>query len=595
MRSAQAIGSTLVFILLASTAVFAVEGIEPAVVSPGQILIQYERSMGAVEFGSFCSRLSELGFGFIRHYARSCVLKVQVPCGGDSEGAIAKALGVPGVRHAEIPFACFACGKPNDEWYWLQWNLRQIGYEQAWDEFLKDAAFADPAIIAVLDTGVAYEDYTDFKYHYERAPDLVQTEFVAGYDAINDDYHANDDNGHGTFVCGVIAQSTNNVIGCASIAFGCKIMPVKVLGECQTGDTASLVEGIYYAVDNGANVINMSLGFSWYFSRSEILSEAVTYAAERGVVMVASAGNNSLPYVKFPAAYNDCLAVGASIFRNDPNDVSRVSYSNYGVALDLVAPGGDFRDKNKDLYPDAVLGQSFDGGAPSGCWDLWWAAGTSPAAGHVSAIAGVLMSLGLDREQVLAILKGTASKVAWDPDESNLAVIKGFDCQTGYGLVNVRKALKCALAGATPLFPEYQVSISISTERDKQGRSLGVAEVGVSQKLFSSGLTPYWLESNVTVYGYWKGSAVGADSQETDHRGKCRFKSEKTTEQNPRFEFIVTNVVKDGKKFTTAAELTPDSVPVGDALIVRPLRSTGGAVESVIYEPWCTNPDQGIY
>ena len=594
MRSAQAIGSILVFILLASAAVFAVEGIEGAVVPPGQILIQYERNMGAVEFGSLCSRLSELGFGFVRHYARSCVLKVQVPCGDDSESAIAKALGVPGVRHAETPFACFACGKPNDEWYWLQWNLRQIGYEQAWDALLKDAAFTDPAVIAVLDTGVAYEDYTDSKYHYERAPDLVQTEFVAGYDAINDDYHANDDNGHGTFVCGVIAQSTNKVIGCASMAFGCKIMPVKVLGEFQTGDTASLVEGIYYAVDNGADVLNISLGFSWYFSRSEILSDAVAHAAQSGVVIIASAGNSALPYVKFPAAYNECLAVGASIFKNDPNDVSKASYSNYGVALDLMAPGGNFRDENKDLYPDAILAQSFDGGRPSGCWDLWWAAGTSAAAGQVSAIAGVLISLGLDREQVLAVLKGTASNVAWVPGQSSLAAVKEFDCKTGYGLVNVHKALQCALTGVTPQFPEYQVSISNWTEVLSDGKRRGVADVSVSQKLFWSGLTSYWPVKDVTVYGYWKGSAVGADSKKTDDKGKSKFESEKTSEQNPRFEFVITNTVKGGKDFS-ASLVTCGDVTTGDALIVRPLRSTGGALDSELYSPWLTGPDQGIY
>ncbi len=591
MRSAHLIGSVFVLMLLASAVMFADELIEEALVTPDQILIQYEKSMGALEFDSLCSRLSQLGFGFIRHYPRSCVLKVQVPYGDDSRSAIAKAKGVSGVRHSEIPFACRACGEPNDEWYWLQWNLRHIGYEAAWDLFLKDAAFADPAIIAVLDTGIAYEDYADAKYQYERAPDFEQIEFVDGYDAVNDDYHPNDDNGHGTFVCGVIAQSTNNLEGVASIAFGCKIMPVKVLGEYQTGDTASLAEGIYYAVDNDADVLNFSLGVSWYFSRSEILAKAVTYAADNGVVMIGSSGNNELRYVKFPAAYNECLAVGANLADDGPDEVNRASYSNYGVALDLIAPGGDFGDRDDDLYPEAVLAESFDGGAPSGCWDLWWAPGTSPAAGQVSGIAGLLVSLGLDREEVMAVLKGTASKVGWDPNDGDPAAIDRFDCETGYGLVDVDRALECALAGLIPQFPEYTASISVTIKQDKRGTHEAVANVTVTLKT-DRGQKP---AKRVTVYGYWQGSVVGADSEETDKKGKCEFKSEKTEEENPHFEFVITNIVKDGRKFSATAELALSDVAEADAMIVRPLRSTGGACTSVLYTPWLISPDDGIY
>jgi len=598
MRSAHLFGSVLVLMLLAPTVMFADELIEEALVTPDQILIQYERNMSAVEFDAFCSRLSELGFGFIRHYPRSCVLKVQVPFGDDSKSAVAKAKGVSGVHHSEIPFTCHACGEPNDEWYWLQWNLRHIGYEQAWDLFLKDAAFADPAIIAVLDTGIAYEDHADSMsvYQYERAPDFGEIVFVDGYDAVNDDYRPNDDNGHGTHVCGVIAQSTNNIEGVASIAFGCKIMPVKVLGEYQTGDTASLTEGIYYAVDNGADVLNISLGFSWYFSRSSILAEAVAYAADNGVVMVGSSGNEYLPYVKFPAAYNECLAVGACLFDDDPGDVSRAPYSNYGVALDLIAPGGDFGDRDDDLYPEAILAESFDGGAPSGCWDLWWAPGTSPAAGQVSGIAGVLVSLGLDREEVMAVLKGTASKVGWDPDDGDPAAIDEFDCETGYGLVDVHRALDCALTGLIPRFPEYTASISLTIkkgkgEKDKGGECHAEAKVTVTLKT-DRGQEP---AKRVTVYGYWQGSVVGADSEETDKKGKCKFKSEKTAEENPHFEFVITNVVKDGRKFSTTAELPLSDVAEADAMIVRPLRSTGGACASVVYTPWFMSPTEGIY
>ena len=589
MERAHVIGCLCVVTLLVSAAVFGGQGLQGTTVSQDEILIQYEDNMGVGQFDGLCSRLSELGFGFVRHYPLSRLLRVHVPHGGTVEEAIAKALRVPGVSHSERPLACQACGAPNDEWYWLQWNLRQIGYEAAWDLFLKDASYADPAVVAVLDTGVAYEDYTDSKYHYEPAPDLGDTEFVDGYDAVNDDYHPNDDNGHGTHMCGVIAQSTNNAVGVASVGFGCKIMPVKVLDEYQSGDTASVAEGIYYAVDNGASVLNLSLGFSWYFSRSDILSDAVSYAADNGVVIVASSGNSALPYVKFPAAYNDCLAVGASILGDSGDDVSRASYSNYGVALDLMAPGGNFQDENEDLYPEAVLAESFDGGAPSGCWDLWWAAGTSAAAAEVSGIAGVLVSLGLDRQEVMAVLKGTASKVDWDPDNGEPASVNEFDCEAGYGLVNVDKAIECALSGVIPQLPKYNASVTITTKQNNSGETYAIATVAVT-KVGGEYAT------GATVYGYWKGSAVGADSKVTDGQGKCSFESGETIDQNPYFEFVVTNIVVGGEHFSSQVEIVPDDIAKGDGMIVRPLRSTGGAMaQSVPYQPWFTSPDDAIY
>lgn len=594
MRTAHLTG-TLIALLLVSATLVVGDCVDGSQQTSNLILIQYDKTMPAEGYEALCHRLSELGFEFVRHYPLSGLLKVLIPSGDDLTTAIYKASGVAGVRHAEEPHSCQACGCPNDEWYWLQWNLKKIGFEAAWERCLKDTTFADPAVIAVLDTGVAYEDYTDDKYQYECAPDLAQVEFVQGYDAVNDDSHPNDDNGHGTFVCGVIAQSTNNAIGVASIGFGCKIMPVKVLGENQAGDTASLVEGIYYALDNGADVLNISLGFSWYYSRSDILEEAVAAAADSGLVLVGSAGNANLPFVKFPAAYNECLAVGATVLGEDGGCEARASYSNYGVALDLVAPGGSFGDVDGNLYPDAVLAQSFDGYLPSGCWDLWWAAGTSPAAGQVSGIAGVLMSLGLGRDETLAALKGTASKVHSDWYEwTPVLDVGGFDCETGYGLVNADEAISCALTGVMPELPEYMVTLYVTTVYSKGGWA-GEAVVTVTEKFAWYGHPGYTPAKDVTVYGYWKGSVVGSDSEVTDDWGRCRFRSEKTRAMPPRMEFIVTNVVRGGEEFSPTVDFDPDQVPEGDAMIVRPLRSTGGACASEFFTAWPVAPEQSIY
>ncbi|HUT04527.1 MAG TPA: S8 family serine peptidase [bacterium] len=566
---------------------------EPDVL-PGQILVQYERGIACQQLQYLCTNLSQQGFRLTRHYPRSCVLRLEAPGNTDPRIAIANAKEVPGVRRSEPVYKCHACSVPNDEWFWLQWNLPTIGYGDAWDLFLKDADFAAPAVIAVLDTGVAYENYEDDNYEYERAPDFDNIVFVDGYDAVNDDYHPNDDNGHGTFVCGVIAQSTNNLTGVASIAFGCKIMPVKVLGEYQSGDTASLVEGIYFAVDNGADVINCSAGFSWYYSHSEILAEAVTYAATSGTVLIGSAGNADLPYVKFPAAYNEFLAVGATLPEENPGDLVLSVYSNYGVALDVVAPGGDSEDRDEDLYPEAILAESFDGGSPSGCWDLWWASGTSGAAAQVSGIAGVLMSLGLDRDETLAVIKGTSSKIVWDPEDVSGIIdpssINGFDCETGFGLVDVNKALEFALDSIIPQFPEYETSVEITVKDGGGGTHYAEAQVTVST-ITSGASEP---ASGATVYGYWEGSAVGNDSKITSSNGRCAFTSATTSTLNPEFGFVITNIVKGGELFFKNEEIPGTLQMHGDKMIVMPLRATG-TTATVAFVPWFVNPSTPIY
>ena len=159
------------------------------------------------------------------------------------------------VRRAELPVSVFFV--PDDPYFRYQWNLYNkvtggIGMEKAWA-----IETGDPnVIIAVLDSGVAFEDYDDYK----QAPDLAQTRFVPGYDFVNDDEHPNDDNGHGTHVTGTIAQSTNNRLGVAGVAFGCSIMPVKIIDANGLGDHFTIAQGIYFAINHGARVINLSLG-----------------------------------------------------------------------------------------------------------------------------------------------------------------------------------------------------------------------------------------------------------------------------------------------------------------------------------------------
>jgi len=168
----------------------------------------------------------------------------------------------PLVSYAEPNYTASALAVPNDPYYGYQWNLDNSSYggiqvEQAWD-----TASGAGAVVAVVDTGVAYENYSDGIGDYYLAPDFNTTHFVAGYDFVNGDSHANDDNSHGTHVAGTIAQSTNNSRGVAGVAFDASIMPVKVLNSEGSGSYSAVANGITWAADQGAHVINLSLGGS---------------------------------------------------------------------------------------------------------------------------------------------------------------------------------------------------------------------------------------------------------------------------------------------------------------------------------------------
>jgi serine protease len=147
---------------------------------------------------------------------------------------------------------------PNDPEYSKQWNLRSINVESAWDE-----TKGSGVTVAVIDTGIS------------PVPDLKDTKFVKGYDFVNDRIEAYDDAGHGTHVAGTIAQSTNNGYGVAGVAYEASLMPLKVLAASGGGTVADIAEAIRYAADNGADVINMSLGGP---GESKLMEEAIDYA-----------------------------------------------------------------------------------------------------------------------------------------------------------------------------------------------------------------------------------------------------------------------------------------------------------------------------
>jgi serine protease len=394
--------------------------------SMGEIIVKFENDI-TEDYRNMIIR--EYGCSVVDRCLFSNVQLVQIPESLTAAETVDIFQKEEAVDYAELNYYARIALIPDDTFYPYQWNLNNeisggIGTEEAWD-----IQIGDPnVIVAVLDTGVAHEDFETYK----QAPDLAGTSFVAGYDFVNNDSHANDDQGHGTHVTGTIAQSTNNSMGAAGVAFGCSIMPVKVISRLGTGSHFDIARGIYFATNNGAKVINMSLGGE---GDSVTLRDAVGYAYSQGVTVVCAAGNEFLEGnpTAYPAAYDDyCVAVGATRY-----DETRAYYSNTGSYLDVVAPGGDIlMDQNGDGYPDGILQQTF--GMDPNAFAYWFFQGTSMAAPHVSGAAALLISNGVtDPDKVREVIEKTAKDIGF----------RGWDEEYGWGLINVWAALNYEVRG----------------------------------------------------------------------------------------------------------------------------------------------------
>ncbi len=305
---------------------------------------------------------------------------------------------LPEVRYAEPNYTVTAQDTiPNDSAFAFQYALVNIRAPQGWDI----TTGSNAVTIAIVDSGVDLS-------HPELAPKVL-----AGYDFVNGDSDPQDDNGHGTHVAGIAAAASNNGLGMAGVSWGARILPVKVLNAFNSGTYANVAAGIVWAADQGAQVINLSLGGS---SPSVTLENAVNYAASKGVALVAAAGNTG-GAVLYPARYPAVIAVANTNAAN-----LRVPSSAFGPEIDLAAPGAG-------IYSLAIGGGYTTLG------------GTSMSTPHVSGALALLLSLpGVGTGQARACLEASALDVE----------LPGWDVLTGYGLIQLDAALLLAIPTPTP-------------------------------------------------------------------------------------------------------------------------------------------------
>jgi serine protease len=357
----------------------------------------------------------------------------------------------PGVLSATPNYIARASYIPNDPgradapggWQAVQWNFVGpfgVNAPSAWDHVAEVGRPGGVGVtVAVLDTGVAYSDRGPFT----RSPDLRGDRFHRGYDFVDEDRYPNDQNGHGTHVASTIAESIDNGVGVTGLAFGAKIMPVRVLDRRGEGDSVAISRGIRFAARKGASIINLSFEFGTGVRAREIpdILDALDFARRRGVLVIGAAGNGSRETVRKPVAYparaTDVLSVGATTEHG-----CLAEYSNSGPLLDLVAPGGgkdavldadpnckSLEHKGRDIVQMTFQQNTGRFGLPGRY------TGTSMAAPHVSGIAALVIASGVlgpspTPDAIEAHLKATARDLG----------IPGPDDIYGSGLVDAAAA-----------------------------------------------------------------------------------------------------------------------------------------------------------
>jgi len=407
---------------------------------PGQVIVGLKQPDA-----SFQAKANTIGGKVIDENNVLRALLIQVP--KNAEDAFIKAIEKnPNVKFAEKNYIAKALSTPNDQYWSYQWNMRIIQADDAWDV----PPIKQDIVVAVIDTGVQYTHpdlAANIWMNNDDCGDGIDDDSngffddCRGWDFIDNDNNPMDESGHGTHVAGTIGAITDNVVGVAGLAQQ-MIMPVRVLGP-DGGPDWVVAEGIIYAADNGADVINLSLGC--YCPSLTLTENAIdhAYGLEHNVLVVAAAGNDNTNFPHFPSGFQNVMSVAAT----DKND-KKASYSNFGNTIEIAAPGGDSRGGH---YSKTYVLSTY----PTD--NYAFGIGTSMATPHVSGVAALILSQdsSLTNNVVRDILKNTADDLG-DP---------GWDQYYGEGRVNAYAAVN--YVSGSPLLP----SISINDVTQNEGNS----------------------------------------------------------------------------------------------------------------------------
>jgi serine protease len=362
---------------------------------------------------------------------------------------------MPEVEYAQPNYLIQPQFSPDDSLFSEQWNLVNAKLPQAWD---LETGSRNPVTVAVVDSGILWRQGVSRESH----PDLAGR-VLSGYDFISDPSIASDGDGrdpdpyddgnsgsgfHGSHVAGILAAASNNAQGIAGVSGGARILPVRVLG-IGGGSVADLADAILWSAGlavpgvptnlNPAKVINLSLGSAGQCSDNPVLQDAITKAQRQGSVVVVAASNANADVSNFyPAGCSGVMAVGAVTRAN-----SRATYSNYGLGVGLMAPGGAVGDGVLSLGRDSATG------------DFIYVreAGTSMAAPHVAGVAALLLSRkpSLTPAQVSQALRQSATPIsATQCNRSDAA-------ECGAGLLNAEGAIRLLDAGLPPPEPVFSL------------------------------------------------------------------------------------------------------------------------------------------
>jgi serine protease len=440
----------------------------PRLYLPGSVIVKFRSGTGQNSVASAMREVEGLSIGQ-PSYADFDIM--EIPAAADPEAVSAELRARSDVEYAQPRYLNYPMLRPNDTLYDRQWNFPALDMERVWD--IQPAA-GDQITVAVLDSGVAFRTAT-MRYNsrfawrlvangpifpalgivdvpFAVAPELGTAKFVSPRDFIWDTDLPFDFDGHGTHVSGTIGQLTNNNVGVAGMAFNVRIMPVKVIqevwdfvfGSPNSGSDDTVARGIRYAADNGAKIINMSIGRTGGGAATAV-DEAIRYAIGRGVFVAVAAGNsadegNAASRTAESAPAIPGMVAVASVGRN----LERAFYSTTNTYVEIAAPGGDLRSNptdggilqqsiERDLLHTYLRGPAQFGPPRADGFAYYFFQGTSMATPHVAGFAALLMQQGITSP---AAIEAAMKQFARDLGAA------GVDSQYGHGLIQPRTTLR---------------------------------------------------------------------------------------------------------------------------------------------------------